>query len=250
MDQSIIYALDFDGVICDSAIETGIAGWKAATRIWDDMPTTLPESDLIDKFRLVRPVIETGFESIAAIRLLFTGSSAESLLTEFQEKQQQLMQQYELDQNYFKQVFGSIRDQWIADSPDEWIQMNPLFPGVAEKLNRLVVRNNWYIVTTKQERFVAEILKANGIELPGERIFGLDRNMSKAEVLLVLQHNHPGQPIHFVEDRLPALLQIVQNDKLQSIKLFFADWGYNTRKDKIEAAQYGISRMGLEDFLA
>ena len=33
MNNSIIYALDFDGVICDSAVETAITGWKAAGSI-------------------------------------------------------------------------------------------------------------------------------------------------------------------------------------------------------------------------
>ena len=39
----MIYALDFDGVICDSAIETAVTGWKVAQKIWQDMPSSLPE---------------------------------------------------------------------------------------------------------------------------------------------------------------------------------------------------------------
>ncbi|NOR71147.1 MAG: HAD family hydrolase, partial [Methylomarinum sp.] len=53
MKQAIIYALDFDGVICDSALETGVSGWKAAAKIWDDFTTSLPSKDFSDKFRQV-----------------------------------------------------------------------------------------------------------------------------------------------------------------------------------------------------
>ena len=78
MKKSVIYALDFDGVICDSAIETGITGWKAAIQIWPDMKAPLPSTELINQFRLARPVIETGFEAILIMRLLYLGQSIDS----------------------------------------------------------------------------------------------------------------------------------------------------------------------------
>ena len=36
--MSKLYALDFDGVICDSAVETAVTGWRVAQTLWDDMP--------------------------------------------------------------------------------------------------------------------------------------------------------------------------------------------------------------------
>ncbi len=249
MEQSVIYALDFDGVICDSAVETGISGWKAATRIWDDMKGNLPKQQLIDQFRLVRPLLETGYESILIMRMLFEGDDIESIQQHFVEKKQHTLAKSKQSTDVLKQLFGETRDTWINNSLDEWIQMNPLFKGVDQKLMRLSRQNTWYIVTTKQERFVSQILKANQIDLPDEHIFGLDRKIGKETVLQNLQDNHPDQIIYFVEDRLPALLNVLQNDKLQDVKLFFASWGYNTRKDKIEAAQNPIELIGLDNFL-
>lgn len=71
--------------------------------------------------------------------------------------------------------------------------MNPLFSNVAFKLQMLGQQSSWYIVTTKQERFVSQILKANSIELPAAKIFGLDRNMNKIDVLKVLLEAHPSE---------------------------------------------------------
>ncbi|HIE02179.1 MAG TPA: HAD family hydrolase, partial [Thiotrichaceae bacterium] len=34
MQKPIVYALDFDGVICDSVIEITFAAWKAAQSLW------------------------------------------------------------------------------------------------------------------------------------------------------------------------------------------------------------------------
>lgn len=249
MKQTIIYALDFDGVLCDSAVETGITGWKTATGIWNDMPSPLPPQELVDRFCLVRPVIETGYESILAMRLLFQGSSVEAILAGFAEKKEGLLRESKLSVEDLKMLFGETRDVWIQNSPDEWIRMNPLFPGIAHKLRMLANEENWYIVTTKQERFVEKILDANRIHSPSQRIFGLDRNMSKQEVLLDLLTLHPDAAIHFVEDRLPTLLNLLKNDCLQNIRLFFAGWGYNTERDRHEAARHLIEIIDIDHFL-
>lgn len=250
MEQAIIYALDFDGVICDSAVETGIAGWKAATHFWNDMQPPLPPSVLIEQFRQARPIIETGYEAILIMRLLFRGDSVTSILRNFSAKKRRLLMQEQLDSDRLKCLFGEVRDQWIESTPEEWRAMNPLFPGVAKKLARLSENAPWYIVTTKQERFVKEILAANGLAFPAEHIFGLDRRMKKEDVLIKLLERHPQLTLHFIEDRLPALLKVLDNDLLQDVKLFFADWGYNTERDKDEAKRHPAIRViSLPEFL-
>lgn len=59
-----LWALDFDGVICDSCGESSLSAWKAATHLWPEIFTneaTISKKDeVIEKMRLVRPVVETG----------------------------------------------------------------------------------------------------------------------------------------------------------------------------------------------
>lgn len=59
-----------------------------------------------------------------------------------------------------KQLFGSVRDEWLADDPDGWIEANPLYAGADFPLGC----GNWdpYILTTKQTRFVETLLQARG----------------------------------------------------------------------------------------
>lgn len=248
MSKPILYALDFDGVICDSAVETGLSGWKAANQIWPEMGEVAPPA-LIEDFRQVRPIIETGFEAILTMRQLFLGSSVAEIYTDHKQQFEQLKQQAQVSDDQLKALFGETRDRWIAQDRQQWAASNPLYPGIAGKLQRLS-DSDWYVITTKQERFVEEIFAANAIELSPERIFGLDRQLSKIEVLKQLRQRHPEQDTHFVEDRLPTLVNVAKVEELAEVKLLFALWGYNTDQDKVEAKRLGFQCLQVAEFLA
>ena len=249
MKKSIIYALDFDGVICDSAIETGVSAWKSAVKLWDDISSPLPTPELLEKFRQIRPIMGTGYESILIIRLLHDGETVEAIMDNYHAKTKKVIEDSGLNIDSLKKLFGETRDSWIEDDLDGWIDMNPLFSGVAEKLQHLSKQGVWYIVTTKQERFVKHILNANQVELPGDRVFGLDRNMTKEAVLIELAKKHAQERLYFVEDMLASLLKVLNNDKLDSVKLFLALWGYNTAQDKIDAEAQAIELIDIDKFL-
>lgn len=249
MTKETLYALDFDGVICDSAIETGITGWKVARQIWSDMPEHAPE-EMINLFRQVRPVMETGYEAILIMRLLFECVDTQVLLNNFSSEIETIIQKNDLDTSELKRQFGEVRDRWIAENMDEWVEMNPLFNGVAEKLSSFDARY-CTIITTKQERFVSRILEANDIPFPEEHIFGLDRQMSKQDVLNNLQEQHKNHTLVFVEDRLPTLHNIIADSRLSQVRCLFANWGYNTQQDKIDASKIAeIATIDLAGFIS
>jgi len=246
--NSKLYALDFDGVICDSAIETGITGWKVAQQIWHDM-SAHPSEKMIALFRQVRPVMETGYEAVLIMRLLSEGMSSALLLADFANQINDIIKREKLSTAALKQQFGETRDRWIANDLTQWIEMNPLFAGVADKLRQIYAKQ-CYIITTKQERFVSQILEANNISFPADRIFGLDRNMSKPQILADLLVKHSGQTILFVEDRLPTLINVIDDQQLNEVQLFFANWGYNTEQDKMDASkQAQITTIDLSSFI-
>jgi phosphoglycolate phosphatase-like HAD superfamily hydrolase len=249
MKKPIIYALDFDGVICDSALETGISAWKAGSHIWGDFSSSMPTAEQSAQFRQIRPIMGTGYEAILIVRLLNNGETVEEIMADYHAKTQKVIKDSALTVGFLKKIFGETRDRWIEEDLDDWVAMNPLFPGIAEKLQSLSEQGLWYIITTKQERFVKQILKANQVELSEERIFGLDRNMSKEAVLIDLVNKHAGQQIYFTEDMLPTLLKIIKNSQLESVKLFFALWGYNTAQDKVEVGKQEIESIDIDSFL-
>jgi phosphoglycolate phosphatase-like HAD superfamily hydrolase len=230
-----LYALDFDGVICDSAVETALTGWKVATQLWPSLPTEL-QDNLLRQFRQVRPVMETGFEAILILRGLFEGLSADTFLENFDTTIKQLLDEHQLSPPQLKQLFGESRDQWIASDLAGWISVNPLYEGIKDFLQQLPKQSS-FIITTKQERFVTEILAANGIDFPAAHIYGLDRKKPKTDILAELLQQHPNTQIQFVEDRLPTLINVSQDQRLYSVALYFAEWGYNTSADQQLAAK-------------
>ena len=239
MHQTTIYAFDFDGVICDSAIETSITGWKAAQTIWQDMSSTPPLPALISAFRDIRPSLETGYEAILVMRLLFLGRNTQDIAQHYHESLASLIEQQALETHTLKKRFGETRDAWIQTRQEEWLEMNPLYPGFRNLLQN-IKNDSWYIITTKQERFVKRILEANGVLVNDNQLFGMDRKINKQEALLHLGNKHPEQSILFIEDRLQTLLDITKNPALQEVSLKLVAWGYNTAEQREIARQAGI----------
>ena len=229
-----LLALDFDGVLCDSARETGISAWKAAGALWEDMMALLP-SRILDGFCRARPVIETGYEAILMMRLLEDGEDPDELLKTFPQRVDELIARSGADAAGLKRLYGAVRDRWIRDDPQGWLSLSPLYPGAAEILSALPPETGCYIVTTKQERFVQQLLEHNGVRFAAEQIFGLDRRMTKEAVLHRLMERYPGRRVHLVEDRMPTLRRLLAQPDLAAVRLHLACWGYNTEADRREA---------------
>ncbi|AFJ03092.1 hypothetical protein Q7C_1951 [Methylophaga frappieri] len=245
-DSLPLIALDFDGVICDSAVETALSGWQVAHQLWPELPATLSKP-LLAAFRQVRPVMETGFESILILRALVDGVAVQTLINSFSNNMDRVMQQYQLSPSLLKNQFAEVRDDWIACDFSGWVEKNPLYPTIKQIMQQIPT-SQLVIITTKQERFVSAILSANEITVPEDQIYGMDRQLSKASVLRMLQNHYTGQ-ILFVEDRLPTLCNIITTPELEQIQLWLATWGYNTELDQQTAlASPRIELLGLEAF--
>lgn len=235
-----VLALDFDGVLCDSARETGITGWKAAGKLWEDMANDPPSERLLDAYRRARPVIETGYEAILMMRLLKDGEDPDELLAGFQKRLPEAIARSGTDAEELKGLYGAIRDRWIQEDPEGWLSLSPLYPGTAETLKTLPSGVECYIITTKEERFVERLLVYHGVRFDVARIYGLDRRMKKEAVLQELMERHPGSSIDFVEDRLGTLKRLSKQPDLASVRLHIACWGYNTEVECREAVRLHI----------
>jgi hypothetical protein len=95
-----------------------------------------------------------------------------------------------------------------------------------------------FIVTTKEGRFVKQLLQQQGIELPEERIIGKECKRPKHQTLRQLFEMFPGDAttLWFVEDRLKTLQSVQQQPDLTDVRLYLADWGYNTTAHQEVAA--------------
>jgi len=243
-----VLALDFDGVLCDSVRETGITGWKAATALWGDMTGALPPAPLLEHYDRVRPVIETGYEAILMMRLLWDGEDPEELLGTFPHRRRTAIDRSGMGISGLKRLYGAVRDRWFQEDPQDWLTLSPLYLGTAHSLGRLPPGTDCYIVTTKQARFVTRLLEHNGVHWNVDRIFGLDQGVTKEAVLHRLMEQHPDSPVHLVEDRLATLKRFLARPDLAAVRLHLACWGYNTEAERRQTMTLKIHLLGALDF--
>mmetsp|Transcript_5681 Transcript_5681/g.9808 ORF Transcript_5681/g.9808 Transcript_5681/m.9808 type:complete len:258 (-) Transcript_5681:298-1071(-) len=241
MADSHAYALDFDGVVCDSADETMYSAFRATKRLWPDIfpsDEKMHPDMLLDQFRRLRPVIETGFENIVLMRLMVEGVPEAVVLTDFKPLRDEMLRRVDMSAAELQELFGGERDRWISEDEDGWVHANRMFPGAIDAINFCTCPV--YIITTKQRRFAELLLARAGANIPPERIFAVKTGKLKAEVLkqLMAASGSGGSTVwHFVEDRLETLDIIMEDEALNSVLLYLAVWGYNTAPERQRAAE-------------
>ncbi|XP_072957021.1 uncharacterized protein [Typha angustifolia] len=260
-----LYALDFDGVLCDSCGESSLSALKAAkvrwTSLFDGVDPRIEEW-IVDQMHIVRPVVETGYENLLLVRLLLEiqipsirkssvadGLNIQEILENWSRLKPIIMSEWDEDREALIHLFGRVRDEWIENDLSGWIGANRFYPGVADALK--FSSSSVYIVTTKQSRFAEALLRElAGVNIPSERIYGLGTG-PKVEVLKKLQSmpQHKDLTLHFVEDRLATLKNVIKEPALDNWNLYLGRWGYNTEKEREEAESIPrIHVVDLSDF--
>ncbi|URD79803.1 hypothetical protein MUK42_05440 [Musa troglodytarum] len=234
-----LYALDFDGVLCDSCGESSRSALKAAKIRWPwlfGQVDSAMETWIIDQMHILRPVVETGYENLLLVRLLVElqvpsvrkssvadGLTVEAILENWSQLKPIIMKEWDEERDALIDLFGRVRDEWIDNDLSGWIGSNRFYPGVADALR--FASSQLYIVTTKQARFADALLRElAGVSLPAERIYGLGTG-PKVEVLKQLQEmpEHQGLSLHFVEDRLATLKNVIKEPTLAGWDLYLGD---------------------------
>jgi phosphoglycolate phosphatase-like HAD superfamily hydrolase len=229
-----ILALDFDGVVCDGLIEYFEVAWRTYCQIWSPINDTPPD-DLALRFYRLRPVIETGWEMPVLIKALIEGFNDDQILQSWTTITPQILAADKLEAKAVSTKLDHLRDEWIQTDLNGWLSLHKFYPGVIERLKiTLESEVQLYIVTTKEGRFVKQLLQQEGVNLPPENIFGKEVKRPKYETLRELINKANTQPVSlwFVEDRLKTLQLVQQQSDLDNVKLFLADWGYNTQPER------------------
>eukprot|EP00854_Cymbomonas_tetramitiformis_P022855 gene22855-27624_t len=185
------FALDFDGVICDSVGESSLSAWRANIDLWpgclDDVSDEQKDL-LLDQMSIVRPVVETGYENMLLLRALKEELyTPQDLLKGWDSLREELLAKWGLERAEMVELFGKTRDHWIKTDFDGWLAPNKFYPGVVDSM--LAVMKNptmeLDIVTTKQSRFTHALLNQMAkIPLPEDKIYSTTvSGAPKTEVL-------------------------------------------------------------------
>lgn len=246
----IVLALDFDGVICDGLREYFQTAWRAYCQIWQPDDVT-PSDELAPQFYRLRPVVETGWEMPILIRSLVLGTQESEILQNWVTIANQIITDDALDAASVSARVDEIRDQWIATDLEGWLAEHRFYPGVIERLREgLASSTQCLIISTKEGRFIKQLLQQQGLELSDRHIYGKEVKRPKYQILkeITLEYGET-TPIWFIEDRLKTLEAVKKQTGLDNVTLFLADWGYNTIADQQSALKDDrIHRLSLEQF--
>lgn len=254
---SKIIALDFDGVICDSAAECLVSAYQAFASVRG--VSFAPEADAVpdrwqDGFYRLRPFTRDGKDYLMVLHLLDIGVSIHTQAdfdSESDARMRNLLEIYgagsarDLDSR-FQESRKAIR---LRDE-EAWMEMNPLYQGVAEALDRC--RDGFdsiYVTTFKPTDAAARILRHHRIPLPEGQILGVDKIGESAD-----KNNHmervrgmtsvPLEDIHYVDDQVSHLRAALG----LGVLCYLATWGYNNDQQAEEARGLGIRLLAEAEF--
>ena len=243
---------DFDGVICNGLAEYFHSSKLVYQQLWS---SSLTISDFESQFNHLRPVIETGWEMPLLLRALVLGKNKEEISSNWQSVKKQMIKIIEsegITVAQLTQLLDQVRQQQITENLDRWLGLHSFYEGVIDKLKSLREQNiKLYIITTKEGKFTRTLLERQGIFFPDDAIFGKEVKRPKYETLelIIKRENISPAKVSFIEDRLEALELVAQQPNLKEVKLFLANWGYNTKSTQMEAKKNPrITLLSLAEF--
>lgn len=227
-----LLVLDFDGVICNGLREYFQSSKRVYQQIWAGQ--TSAELDRQEaNFSRLRPAIETGWEMPLLLRALMVGITPVQIEKNWSAVSQTLQTQENIDKSQLAPTLDQVRDDYIKNELNNWLGLHDFYPRVLGQLSHWLKTGSpeWiYIVTTKEGRFVQQLLKAQKVNFPLGQIIGKEIKQPKFKTLeqLLQKHQLPSSHLWFVEDMLTTLQSVAIQPQLKEAKLFLADWGYNT----------------------
>jgi phosphoglycolate phosphatase-like HAD superfamily hydrolase len=243
-----VLALDFDGVLCDGLLEYFQTAWRTYCHLWS-VTDSVPREEVAEQFYQLRPVVETGWEMPVLIRAILLETPVAKIFDNWPAIAQQILLESNLQAVQVAAALDQVRDQWIASDLSSWLALHRFYPGVITRLKQFLAEAvQPVIVTTKEGRFVEQLLQEQGIELAPNQIFGKEVQRPKHQILRELLATAEYQlqattELWFIEDRLKTLQSVQNQPDLSGVKLYLADWGYNTPTDRAIALQNDLIQL-------
>lgn len=256
-----VVALDFDGVIAESAHEAFVVAARAFLRL---RPDARLRADL-ESVTVGRPRIDS-VEAAATfaefVRLIPLGNRAEDygvaltildsdLGVRGQAAYDELMaaQDHAWLQRYHTE-FYRVRDELMRDDPRGWRALQRPYTGVPELLHRRADTARLAIATAKDRASTRALLVEWGLDavFPDRFLLDKEAGRSKRAHLEALQRrcDVPFADITFVEDKVSHLESVAA----LGVRCVLAGWGYNGPPEHARAVELGFVVATLGSFEA
>ena len=244
-----LLALDFDGVICDSASEAFVVSVRTFAEIFSEHPLgqgVEGSAELLARFVEHMPLGNRAEDYAVILAAIAT--------------EQPLPDQAAYDRfrasigperlRAFHKRFYRVRADWAEADPAGWLARMAPYPGLCETLRRRAGDARLAIATAKDRGSVRKLLAAYGVAdlFPDGWVLDKEAGEKKREhvtKLVALAGCAPAE-VTFVDDKLNHLEDVAAI----GARCVLAGWGYNGLRERRGAEARGFLVCGLADFEA
>lgn len=254
-----VLALDFDGVIADSAPEAFVVAARTFARLRPACALAAALAPLDGDAAPPRAVVDAHPLYAAFLELMPLGNRAEDygVVLDSLERDASLPDQgaYDawrdrIDREWlrgFHRAFYQVRAALAERDPAGWNALIGPYPLLPELLRRRAGDALLAIATAKDRVSVGRLLHTWGMGdlFPPERVLDKEAGVSKAAHLVELQRRSgvPFREITFVDDKVNHL----DTAAPLGVRCALAAWGYNGERERRIARERGYLVCGLGD---
>ena len=254
-----ILALDFDGVIVDSVLDSLFVGYNAYLRLcgqgekknfggelftfenWEEIKKHYQEE--IKYYRTLRPYIR-GATDYALIQKLMEEKKFIKTQGEFDNYRETV----EFDFEAYEKEFYRERERLQNIDYRAWFNLEPPYPKIIEGMKKLLEEGTKIVIATSNRRkAIAKSFTPDyfGFTIKPEDIldkrFGEDKSEQMRQIVKLYKVKF--EEIYFVDDQVSHLIQT----RTLGIKVFLAGWSYATEAQKDETRKQNIPLIEIEE---
>ncbi len=254
--NSNVIALDFDGVICDSAAECVVSAYGAFCQAKgeDFDPFVSPVPDYFrDGFYRMRPLIRDGRDYLMILHLLDLRvpiADQHGFDEALEARLPDLLDLFKVEDGPgLEGAFQRYRAGFRGRDEAGWMDRNPLYTGMVQALSQRRGDFGRVFVTTSKPSAVSRgILQHNGFVLPEGHVLGKDmvgsspdKNVHMRLVTEAVDGSY--LDIHFIDDQVAHL----ESAGGLGVNCYLAAYGYTTEKQLERARALGIEVLQEDD---
>jgi len=248
-----ILAVDYDGVISDSALKSLFISHNAYCKYfgskvkknfggelftfnnWEEMQKKYKKE--MDDYRRLRSYIELSGDFFAILKVM-----EEQVQIKDQQEFIAYRNQLQFDYQFFRELFFKEKEKWQKKSFKKWFFLSPVFKEVIKGIRRFTKEGQKVVIATSnlgEAIHGAFQLEYLGFKIDIEDIFDKNFGKHKAEHMQAIAKKYDAKlnEIYFIDDQLSYLI----GTDVLGVNVFLAGWGYCTESQKEEAKKEKIT---------
>jgi phosphoglycolate phosphatase-like HAD superfamily hydrolase len=254
-----VLAIDYDGVIVDSVLDSLFVSHNAYLELVGSSNKKVFSGERLtfQNWTKIQKKYDQEIQYYRSLRPFIRGATDYGLIQKLLEEKRYLRNQQEFDYyrntvqfefQKFHQLFYQERKRLQEKSFEGWLKLEPAYQEVVRGINHFVQEGVKVVVATSNRReYIARAFHPNYYNIPikEEDILDVSMGEDKSNQMKYINKYYGVQcdEIYFVDDQLTHLEQT----RGLGIHVFLAGWSYATLQQKEKAVLEGIPIIEFEE---